>query len=78
MSESSQPTSAHYFWEGLNDLGIEHIFSNFGTDHVSLIEALAQWDQEGRPHPQVILCPHETWPFTWPQVLPQSPGGAKR
>ena len=59
MSESSQPTSAHYFWEGLNDLGIEHLFSNFGTDHVSLIEALAQWDQEGRAHPRVILCPHE-------------------
>jgi acetolactate synthase-1/2/3 large subunit len=59
MSESRHPTSAHYFLEGLNDVGIDYIFSNFGTDHVSLIEALAQWDQEGKAHAQVMLCPHE-------------------
>ena len=52
-------TSAHYFLEGLVDLGIEYIFSNLGTDHVSLIEEFARWDQEGRKRPQVILCPHE-------------------
>ena len=55
----SRHSAAHYFLEGLVDLGVEYIFSNLGTDHVSLIEALAQWDQEGRPHPQVLLCPHE-------------------
>jgi acetolactate synthase-1/2/3 large subunit len=52
-------STAHYFLEGLADLGIEYIFSNLGTDHVSLIEELACWDREGRAHPQVILCPHE-------------------
>ncbi|MEN9769246.1 MAG: hypothetical protein RLZZ180_876 [Pseudomonadota bacterium] len=58
-----QPTSgasgAHHFLQGLTDLGIEHVFSNLGTDHVSLIEELARWDAQGRPHPQFILCPHE-------------------
>jgi hypothetical protein len=43
-----QPTSsasgAHHFLQGLTDLGIEHVFSNLGTDHVSLIEELARWD----------------------------------
>jgi acetolactate synthase I/II/III large subunit len=52
-------STAHYFLEGLVDLGVEYIFANLGTDHVSLIEEMARWDQEGRKHPEVILCPHE-------------------
>jgi len=56
----SKQSAAHYFLEGLRDLGIDYIFGNLGTDHVSIIEELARWDQEGRPRPGVILCPHET------------------
>src|SRR6266851_3608126 len=41
------------------DLGVDYIFANLGTDHVSLIEELARWDKEGRKHPEMILCPHE-------------------
>ena len=52
-------STAHYFLEGLVDLGIDYIFANLGTDHVSLIEELARWDSEGRKHPEMILCPHE-------------------
>jgi acetolactate synthase-1/2/3 large subunit len=52
-------TTAHYFLEGLVDLGVDYIFANLGTDHVSLIEEMARWDQEGRKHPEMILCPHE-------------------
>jgi acetolactate synthase-1/2/3 large subunit len=52
-------STAHYFLEGLVDLGVEYIFANLGTDHVSLIEELARWDQEGRKHPEMVLCPHE-------------------
>jgi acetolactate synthase-1/2/3 large subunit len=52
-------TAAHYVLEGLVELGVEYIFANFGTDHVSLIEALAAWDRAGRAHPQVVACPHE-------------------
>nr|WP_244440813.1 thiamine pyrophosphate-requiring protein [Bradyrhizobium oligotrophicum] len=52
-------STAHYFLEALVDLGIDYIFANLGTDHVSLIEEIARWDSEGRPHPEVILCPHE-------------------
>ena len=52
-------STAHYFLEGLVDLGIDYIFANLGTDHVSLIEEMARWDQEGRKHPEMILCPHE-------------------
>ncbi|SDS94518.1 thiamine pyrophosphate-requiring protein [Bradyrhizobium canariense] len=52
-------STAHYFLEGLVDLGIDYIFANLGTDHVSLIEEMARWDKEGRKHPEMILCPHE-------------------
>jgi acetolactate synthase-1/2/3 large subunit len=55
----SRHSAAHFFLEGLVDLGVEYIFANLGTDHVSLIEELARWDREGRKHPQIILCPHE-------------------
>jgi acetolactate synthase I/II/III large subunit len=52
-------SAAHYFLEGLVDLGVDYIFANLGTDHVSLIEEIARWDREGRKHPEMILCPHE-------------------
>jgi acetolactate synthase-1/2/3 large subunit len=52
-------STAHHFLEALVDLGIDYIFANLGTDHVSLIEEIARWDSEGRRHPEVILCPHE-------------------
>ena len=55
----SRHSTAHHFLEGLVDLGVDYIFANLGTDHVSLIEALARWDSEGRKHPEMILCPHE-------------------
>jgi acetolactate synthase-1/2/3 large subunit len=52
-------STAHYFLEGLVDLGVEYIFGNLGTDHVSLIDEIARWDKDGRKHPDMILCPHE-------------------
>ncbi|MDB5955231.1 MAG: thiamine pyrophosphate-requiring protein [Ramlibacter sp.] len=52
-------SSAHYFLEGLAELGLDFVFANFGTDHVSLIEELARWRKEGRAHTDVVLCPHE-------------------
>ncbi|MBV7484425.1 thiamine pyrophosphate-requiring protein [Bordetella sp. BOR01] len=52
-------STAHYFLEGLNDIEVDYIFSNLGTDHVSLIEEMARWKQEGRATAQVVLCPHE-------------------
>lgn len=53
-------STAHFFLEGLNEIGIDCLFCNLGTDHVSLIEELARFDADGRPHPRVILCPHES------------------
>ncbi|SAI67827.1 thiamine pyrophosphate protein [Bordetella ansorpii] len=52
-------SAAHYFLEGLNEIGVDYIFSNFGTDHVALIEEMARGKREGREQARTILCPHE-------------------
>src|SRR5579863_6849377 len=64
-SAMSRHSTAHHFLQGLVDLGIDYIFANLGTDHVSLIEAMAEWDRDGRKHPEMILCPHEVVAVTW-------------
>ena len=62
MNSPKQTTlhsTAHYFLEGLNELGIEYLFCNLGTDHAPLIEEMARWRSTGRAFAQTILCPHE-------------------
>jgi len=49
----------HYLLEALVDCGVDYIFGNFGTDHVTIVEELARFQQEGRVMPQVVICPHE-------------------
>ena len=51
--------TASYLLEALHELGVEYIFANLGTDHVSLFEALADCEARGYKTPQVVLCPHE-------------------
>ena len=45
-------STAHYFLEGLVDLGVDYIIANLGTDHVSLIEEMARWDKERAQAPR--------------------------
>ncbi len=52
-------TTSHYFLEGLNEIGVDYLFCNFGTDHAPLIEEMALWTKEGRKFPKTLLCPHE-------------------
>jgi acetolactate synthase-1/2/3 large subunit len=62
MDKAPQVTlhsTAHFFLEGLNELGIEYLFCNFGTDYAPLIEEMARWRAEGRTFPKTLLCAHE-------------------
>ena len=59
ISNAPEHSTAYYFIEGLNELGIEHLFCNFGTDHAPTIEALASRSKRGEKVPNVVLCPHE-------------------
>jgi len=52
-------STSHYFLEGLNEIGVDHLFCNLGTDHAPIIEELARWHAEGRRPPPTLLCPHE-------------------
>ena len=59
ITNAPEHSTAYYFVEGLNELGIEHLFCNFGTDHAPTIEALADRHKRGEKVPNVMLCPHE-------------------
>ena len=37
----SEFATAYYLLEGLNEIGIDYLFCNFGTDHAPIIEAMA-------------------------------------
>lgn len=58
-SNEARRSAAHFFLEGLSELGFDYLFCNFGTDHAPLIEAMAAFRQADRPAPATILCPHE-------------------
>jgi acetolactate synthase-1/2/3 large subunit len=52
MTDSTPPktphTTARYFLEGLQETGIRYLFSNLGTDHVTLIDEMARLQAEGK------------------------------
>ena len=58
-SSETEFSTAYYFLEGLDELGIEYLFCNFGTDHAPIIEEMAHRKNLGEKLPKVILCPHE-------------------
>jgi acetolactate synthase-1/2/3 large subunit len=58
-SNAPEFSTAYFFLEGLNELGIEYLFCNFGTDHAPIIEEMAHRKKLGEKMPAVIRCPHE-------------------
>lgn len=52
-------TTSMAFLEALQEAGVTYLFSNFGSDHPGIIEALAIAKREGKELPKVITCPHE-------------------
>jgi acetolactate synthase-1/2/3 large subunit len=52
-------SAANYLLEALEEADIDFLFSNFGTDHAPIIEALAGRKRRGQPAPSVVICPHE-------------------
>ena len=58
-SNAPSHSTAYYFLEGLNEIGIDHLFCNFGTDHAPIIEEMANRTKHGEKIPNIILCPHE-------------------
>ncbi|RQG87927.1 thiamine pyrophosphate-requiring protein [Natrarchaeobius halalkaliphilus] len=54
-------TSGEALLESLADHGVEYLFSNLGTDHTPLIEAISRIRARGEETsiPEIVLCPHE-------------------
>lgn len=57
--KESAPTAARLLLEEAGRLGIEHIFTNLGSDHPAFIEAFAEIDEAGGRMPRIVVCPHE-------------------
>jgi acetolactate synthase-1/2/3 large subunit len=51
--------TAYYLLEGLNEIGIDYLFCNFGTDHAPIIDEMAHRKKRGEAMPGVVRCPHE-------------------
>src|SRR4051794_12516585 len=54
------PSTGMALIEALHDGGVEYIFANLGSDHPGIIEALAELQATGRPHPKLVTSPNET------------------
>ena len=63
--------------EALQDAGISYLFSNFGSDHPGIMEALAFARATGKPAPKVITCPNEMVALTCAQGVTQLTGRAQ-
>lgn len=59
ISVSATATTARMLLEALDEVGVEYLFCNFGTDHAPIIEEMAHMEEAGARFPKPILCPHE-------------------
>jgi acetolactate synthase I/II/III large subunit len=58
-TNAAEFSTAYYFLEGVNEIGIDYLFCNLGTDHAPIIEELAHRRRRGEAVPKIVRCPHE-------------------
>jgi acetolactate synthase-1/2/3 large subunit len=56
---SAPYTASAALLDALNELGIEYIFANFGSDHPGLVESISEARAAGRAIPAIVTCPNE-------------------
>lgn len=56
---STRRTASDELVQTLNELGVDCIFANLGSDHPAIIETWAKLSHEGHKIPRVVICPHE-------------------
>ncbi len=59
IANTAVHSTAFFFLQALNEIDVEYLFCNFGTDHAPLIEEMARCQGTATRTPKVILCPHE-------------------
>ena len=70
-------TASTAFLDALTEAGVSCIFANFGSDHPSIVEAIARARATGRPIPRVITCPNEMVALSAAQGYAQVTGQAQ-
>jgi acetolactate synthase-1/2/3 large subunit len=70
-------TTGSALLEAMRESGIDYVFANLGSDHTSLIEALAAEPAGSRRYPQVITCPNEMVALTAAHGFAQVSGRAQ-
>lgn len=70
-------TSSDALLEALQEMGVSYLFCNLGSDHPSIIEALAIAKEEQRELPKAIICPHESVALSAAQGYAMSSGRAQ-
>lgn len=56
----STATAADELMDAFQEVGISYLFCNLGSDHPSIIEALAKAKLENKSLPKAIISPHES------------------
>lgn len=61
MSGGSDETAADAMLRSLKENGVDYLFSNLGSDHPPLLEAIARSRGAGDRErlPEIVVCPHE-------------------
>ena len=61
MASSDAPTAAEAMLRSLKTHGVDYLFSNLGSDHPPILEALASSRERGDldRFPELVVCPHE-------------------
>lgn len=57
---SMEGSTADYLLEALEECGVTYLFSNLGSDHPAIIEAIAKAKESGKQLPEIIVSPHES------------------
>lgn len=59
MDQAVTATAATSFIRALHRRGIEHVFTNAGTDHAPIVESLVAMRNQGEETPEFHVVPHE-------------------
>ena len=70
-------TTGAAFLDALKEGGVSYLFCNFGSDHPSIIERLAEAATQGQPLPRVVTCPNEMVGLSAAQGYAQATGRAQ-
>jgi acetolactate synthase I/II/III large subunit len=71
------PTASAAFLDALTSAGVSYLFANFGSDHLAILEALAEAAATGRAVPELVVCPAEMVALSAAQGVAQVTGRAQ-